>query len=86
MSDSKSTKAAAKAAAKAAEKALRLSNNVWANKYFAIATGAIMVLFVIYHWSSVIHFHYGRRNSHPTLTRKYRYVHCYFGPRIILII
>ncbi|KGO45244.1 FAD-binding 8 [Penicillium expansum] len=71
MSDSKSTKAAAKAAAKAAEKALRLSNNVWANKYFAIATGAIMVLFVIYHWSSVIHFHYGRRNSHPTLTRKY---------------
>lgn len=70
MSDTKS----AKAAAKAAQKKLRLSHNVWSNKYFAIAIGAIMVLFAIYHWLGVIHFHYGRRTSHPTLTRKYRYV------------
>lgn len=85
MSDPKAEKAA-KAAAKAADKALRLSNNVWSNKYFAISMGAIMVLFAIYHWSSVIHFHYGRRKNHPTLTRKLRYVHCYYGLRITLII
>ncbi|KUM60846.1 hypothetical protein ACN42_g6295 [Penicillium freii] len=39
-------------AAKAAAKALRLYNNVWSIKYFAIAIGSIMVLFAIYHWSS----------------------------------
>lgn len=71
MSDPKAAKAA-----KAAMKALRLSNNKWSVKYFAIAIGAIMVLFAVYHWSSVIQFHYGRGKSYPTLTRKYRYVHC----------
>ncbi|QQK44079.1 FAD-binding 8 [Penicillium digitatum] len=75
MSDTKS----AKAAAKAAQKKLRLSHNVWSNKYFAIAIGAIMVLFAIYHWLGVIHFHYGRRTSHPTLTRKYRQVRCFLS-------
>ena len=62
MSDPKAEKAA-KAAAKAADKALRLSNNVWSNKYFAISMGAIMVLFAIYHWSSVIHFHYDKSDA-----------------------
>ncbi|OQE83086.1 hypothetical protein PENNAL_c0034G00560 [Penicillium nalgiovense] len=66
MSDPKAAKAA-----KAAMKALRLSNNKWSVKYFAIAIGAIMVLFAVYHWSSVIQFHYGRGKSYPTLTRKY---------------
>jgi hypothetical protein len=70
MSDSKTAKAAAKAAAKA----LRLSHNEWSNKYFAIAIGAIMVLFAVFHWSSVIYFRYGPKKRHPTLTRKYRYV------------
>jgi hypothetical protein len=65
MSDSKTTKAAAKS--------LRLSHNKWSNKYFAIAIGAIMVLFAICHWSSVIYFHYGPKKSNPALTRKYRY-------------
>ncbi|KAJ5770256.1 uncharacterized protein N7511_002307 [Penicillium nucicola] len=68
MSESKAEKAAAKALAKA----LRLSHNIWSNKYFAIAIGAIMALFVVFHWSMVIYFHYGPRNSHPTLARKYR--------------
>ncbi|OQE45103.1 hypothetical protein PENCOP_c002G03822 [Penicillium coprophilum] len=63
---------AAKKAAKTAMKKLRLSQNEWSNKYFAIAIGVIMVLFAVYHWASVIHFYYGRRRSHPTLTRKYR--------------
>ncbi|CAI7584936.1 unnamed protein product [Penicillium glandicola] len=75
MSDLESAKAAAKAAAKA----LRLSNNEWSNKYFAISIGAIMVMFTIYHWSSVIHFYYGRRKSHPTLTRKYRQARCFLA-------
>ncbi|KAJ5250642.1 hypothetical protein N7489_001052 [Penicillium chrysogenum] len=66
-------------AAKAAMKALRLSNNKWSVKYFAIAIGAIMVLFAIYHWSSVVHFRYGRRKSYPTLTRKYRQVRCFLS-------
>ncbi|KAJ5952097.1 FAD-binding 8 [Penicillium vulpinum] len=62
----------AAAAAKDASRALRLSNNEWTDKCFAISMGAIMVLFAVYHWSSVIHFYYGRRKSNPTLTRKYR--------------
>ncbi|KAJ5705861.1 hypothetical protein N7536_001550 [Penicillium majusculum] len=78
MSDPKAEKAA-KAAAKAADKALRLSNNVWSDKYLAISIGAIMVLFAIYHWSSVIHFHYGRRKNHPTLTRKFRQARCFLS-------
>jgi hypothetical protein len=65
MSESKATKAAAKK--------LRQSNNEWSNEYFAIAIGSIMCLFAMYHWLSVIHFHYGPRRSHPALTRKYRY-------------
>lgn len=68
MSESK----AAKAAAKAAAKVLRQSNNEWSNKYFAIAIGSIMCLFAVYHWLSVIHFHYGPRKSHPALSRSYR--------------
>ncbi|KAJ6011583.1 hypothetical protein N7451_002995 [Penicillium sp. IBT 35674x] len=67
MSESK----AAKAAAKAAAKVLRQSNNEWSNKYFAIAIGSMMCLFAVYHWSSVIYFHYGPRKSHPALSRKY---------------
>ncbi|CAG8179504.1 unnamed protein product [Penicillium nalgiovense] len=74
MSDPKAAKAA-----KAAIKALRLSNNKWSVKYFAIAIGAIMVLFAVYHWSSVIHFHYGRGKSYPTLTRKYRQARCFLS-------
>ena len=67
MSDSK--------AAKATAKALRQSNNEWTNKYFAIALGAIMVLFAIHHWLHVIHFHYGPRKSYPApLARLYRYL------------
>jgi hypothetical protein len=68
---------AADAAAKAAARALRLSRNEWSTKYFAIAIGAIMTLFAIWHWSSVIYFHYGPKRSHPTLARKYRYAHSY---------
>ncbi|KGO74387.1 FAD-binding 8 [Penicillium italicum] len=78
MSDPKAAKAS-KAAAKAAEKALRLHRNVWTDKYFAISIGAIMVLFAVYHWSSVIYFHYGPRKSHPALTRKYRQVRCFLS-------
>ena len=67
MSDSK--------AAKAAAKALRQSNNEWSNKYFAIALGAIMVLFAIHHWVHVICFHYGLQKSYPApLARPYRYL------------
>ncbi|CAG7974986.1 unnamed protein product [Penicillium nalgiovense] len=78
MSDPKAAKAA-----KAAMKALRLSNNKWSVKYFAIAIGAIMVLFAVYHWSSVIQFHYGRGKSYPTLTRKYRQARCFLSsPRM----
>jgi hypothetical protein len=62
-------------AAKAAAKVLRLSHNEWSNKYFAIAIGAIMILFAVFHWSSVLYFHYGPKKRHPALTRKYRYVH-----------
>ncbi|OQE32450.1 hypothetical protein PENFLA_c001G02010 [Penicillium flavigenum] len=74
MSDPKAAKAA-----KSAMKALRLSNNKWSVKYFAISIGAIMVLFAIYHWSSVVHFHYGRRKNYPTLTRKYRQARCFLS-------
>ncbi|KAJ5607288.1 hypothetical protein N7537_003907 [Penicillium hordei] len=70
-------------AAKAAAKALRLSNNVWSDKYFAIAIGSLMVLFAVYHWSSVIHFYYGRRKNHPTLTRKYRQLQCLLSSSIM---
>ncbi|PWY67073.1 hypothetical protein BO94DRAFT_590981 [Aspergillus sclerotioniger CBS 115572] len=55
-----------------AAKALRLSNNEWSNKYFAISIGVIMVLFTFHHWSSVIYFHYGPRKSNTTLNRCYR--------------
>ncbi|KAJ6184662.1 hypothetical protein N7519_005963 [Penicillium mononematosum] len=74
MSDPKAAKAA-----KAAMKALRLSNNKWSVKYFAIAIGAIMVLFAIHHWSSVVHFHYGRRKNYPTFTRKYKQARCFLS-------
>ncbi|KAJ5177779.1 FAD-binding 8 [Penicillium coprophilum] len=70
---------ASKKAAKTAMKKLRLSKNEWSNKYFAIAIGAIMVLFAVYHWANVIHFYYGRRRSHPTLTRKYRQARCFLS-------
>ncbi|KAJ5817621.1 FAD-binding 8 [Penicillium robsamsonii] len=70
---------AAQYAAKYAMKKLRLSKNEWSNKYFAIAIGTIMVLFAVYHWSSVIHFYHGRRRSHPTLTRKYRQIRCFLS-------
>ncbi|KAJ6013726.1 hypothetical protein N7540_008317 [Penicillium herquei] len=69
MSDSTSSKASAKAIAKA----LRQHNNEWSNKYFAIAIGAIMVLFAVYHWASVLHTKSGSK-SNPTLTLKYREV------------
>lgn len=56
MSDSK--------AAKAAAKAIRQSNNEWTNKYFAIAMGAIMVLFAINHWVGVMEMHIFPRRKH----------------------
>ncbi|KXG47340.1 FAD-binding 8 [Penicillium griseofulvum] len=74
MSGHEASNDPATVAATTAAKKLRLSKNVWSIKYYAIAIGAIMVLFAVYHWSSVIHFHYGRRRKHPTLTRKYRQV------------
>jgi hypothetical protein len=67
-------------ASKAAAKALRQSNNEWSNKYFAIAIGMMMAVYAIYHWSSVIFFHYGPKKSHPTLNRIYRYIHFSHGP------
>ncbi|XHG04317.1 hypothetical protein AWENTII_007593 [Aspergillus wentii] len=37
-------------------KALRLANNVWSDKYFAIAIGAMMVLAIVCHWATVFYF------------------------------
>lgn len=60
-------------AAKAAAKVLRQSHNEWSNKYFAIAVCAIMIIFTVHHWSSVIYFKYGPKKSHSALTGRYRY-------------
>ncbi|OJJ65795.1 hypothetical protein ASPBRDRAFT_60260 [Aspergillus brasiliensis CBS 101740] len=60
---------------KAAAKVLRQSNNEWSNKYFAIALGAIMILFAIHHWLSVRHFYYGSRKINPILARIQRTSH-----------
>ncbi|CAG8928199.1 unnamed protein product [Penicillium salamii] len=57
--------------AKAIEKALRQSDNVWTNKWFAIAMGAMMALFAISHWISLAYFYYGPRKRY-TLISKYR--------------
>jgi hypothetical protein len=66
---------------------LRLSNNEWSTKYFAIALGAIMILFAIRYWLSVIHFHYGPKQSHPVLTLIYRYlVSCHWLSRVLTIL
>jgi hypothetical protein len=54
-------------AAKAAAKALRQSNNEWTNKYFAIAMGAIMVLFTIHHWAEVMEIRISPRQKNPLI-------------------
>lgn len=41
--------------------AVRQSNNVWSIKYFAIALGAMMVIFIVHHWLGVLYFKYGSR-------------------------
>ncbi|KAB8209718.1 ferric reductase like transmembrane component-domain-containing protein [Aspergillus parasiticus] len=46
-------------------KAVRQSNNVWSNKYFAIALGAMMILFIVHHWLGVLYFKYGSRKPGP---------------------
>ncbi|KAH8700219.1 ferric reductase NAD binding domain-containing protein [Talaromyces proteolyticus] len=42
-------------------KQLRQSQNAWSNKYFAIAVGAIMVIFIIVHWVNVVCIKLGPR-------------------------
>ncbi|KAL4780301.1 ferric reductase like transmembrane component-domain-containing protein [Aspergillus varians] len=42
-------------------KAVRHSNNVWSSKYFAVAIGAMMVLFIVHHWLGALYFKYGSR-------------------------
>jgi hypothetical protein len=54
-------------------KTLRQANNVWTNKHFAIAIGAIMVLFIVSHWCDVVYLRYGPRKSIPFLRRLIRY-------------
>ncbi|KAB8270215.1 ferric reductase like transmembrane component-domain-containing protein [Aspergillus minisclerotigenes] len=46
-------------------KAVRQSNNVWSNKYFAITLGAMMILFIVHHWLGVLYFKYGSRKPGP---------------------
>ncbi|KAE8418261.1 hypothetical protein BDV36DRAFT_295295 [Aspergillus pseudocaelatus] len=46
-------------------KAVRQSNNVWTNKYFAIALGAMMVLFIVHHWLGILYFKYSSRKPGP---------------------
>lgn len=60
-------------AAKAAAKALRQSNNEWSNKYFAIAMGAIMILFVINHWVGVMEARIFPSQQNPMI-HKIRYI------------
>lgn len=59
--------------ASAIAKVLRQSRNEWTNKWFAIGIGAIMALFAIYHWSSLLWFYYGPRGN-STLIKINRYV------------
>ncbi|KAE8369150.1 ferric reductase like transmembrane component-domain-containing protein [Aspergillus caelatus] len=46
-------------------KAVRQSNNVWTNKYFSIALGAMMVLFIVHHWLGILYFKYSSRKPGP---------------------
>jgi hypothetical protein len=54
-------------------KTVRLANNVWSNKYFAIAIGAIMVLFIISHWYNLVYLKYSPRKPTTSLRRLVRY-------------
>lgn len=49
--------------------ALAQSHNVWRPKYLAIAVGAVMVLFIIFHWANVAYIKYGPRKLG-------QYTHC----------
>ncbi|QKX56546.1 uncharacterized protein TRUGW13939_03651 [Talaromyces rugulosus] len=58
-------------------KELRQSHNVWSVKYFAIAIGAIMVIFIISHWANIAYSRYARqrpKRSTLALTRNLRKV------------
>lgn len=54
-------------------KEVRLTANVWVNKYFAISVGAIMVLLVAYHWGNVAYLRYGPRKPISPLRMVIRY-------------
>lgn len=55
-------------------KAARLAHNVWVSKHFAIAMGAIMVIFIVCHWIHVAWFKYGRGSSALSITAPIRYL------------
>lgn len=57
-------------------KEVRQSHNVWADKYFAIAIGAIMVVFIVSHWVNIAYKRYSRQKPGrftPALSRNLRY-------------
>ncbi|CAG7972845.1 unnamed protein product [Penicillium salamii] len=55
-------------------KLVRQAHNAWSVKYFAIATGSIMCLFIIYHWVNLLHLKYGSR-SHGKWTAAFTRSH-----------
>ncbi|KAJ5178778.1 hypothetical protein N7492_001988 [Penicillium capsulatum] len=48
-------------------KILRQAHNVWSIKYFAIAVGAMMACFIMYHWLWWCYLRYGTRNQSPSV-------------------
>lgn len=57
-------------------KTVRLANNAWSVNYFAIALGAIMVLFTLYHWANLAYLKFGpkpRNSFMEKLIRMRRY-------------
>lgn len=68
-------------------KAQRLSDNEWSNKYFAIAIGAMIVIYAVCHWSSVLYFSYGSRSTSSLWARISRFVNfaIELNLRVILI-
>lgn len=57
-----------------ASEAQQQSDNEWSNKYFAIAIGAMMAIYAICHWSSVLYFTYGSRSTSSLWARVSRFV------------
>lgn len=59
-------------------KTVRLANNAWSVKYFAIALGLIMVLFTLYHWANLSYLKFGPKTRNSVMeklirTRRYEF-------------